>query len=166
MIKNNYLSSTWNSDLTWQPVSVVVLIHCGLREHQELFQFSCICWDLLCVLVCDWSILEKFPWSAEKTCILLCLGEITCKCLLSPFDLLNRLAPMFLFVGMSEVLKSPTPRGVCPHLTSLLFVPDTSSSTWSRVGYSLNAWGNKGQPLFNTNQFHSEDFRTERTVGA
>jgi hypothetical protein len=93
------------------------LIRCGLIECRVLYQFSCICWDLLCDWVCG-QFWRKFWEVPRRRYICLCFGEMFCKYLLGPFGFSGPLAPAFyslfsfciasLSVGESGILTSAT----------------------------------------------------------
>lgn len=53
----------------WYPA---LILH-GQIKHRVWLQFSFICWDPLCVLLCGWF-LEKVPWDAEKNMYYLVFG--------------------------------------------------------------------------------------------
>ena len=73
----------------WYP-ALICSDHIGYRV---LFQFSCICWDFLCVWVCG-QFWRKFHES-------LMFVLTVCKYLLGSFNLWSKLAPTFLSLIVS-----------------------------------------------------------------
>lgn len=59
---------------------LLLITHSGLIRCRILFQFSYVCWDLICALVYGQDFWRKFHWLLRRKYVLLCFGVMFCRC--------------------------------------------------------------------------------------